>query len=400
MSQRIIKTPISNKENDMKLTIGVMFGAESVEHEISIISAIQAMEAINKDTYEVLPIYISKEKHMYSGSELRELSCYKDIPRLLKSVTPIQLVRINNQVVCRSIKPNLFFKSKNIDLMIPIVHGSNSEDGTVVGFCKMLGVPYVGSDVIAAAVGQDKIFFKHILENSTLPVVPWFWFYGKNFEKNKEGILDKAKDLGYPLVIKPATLGSSIGIMIANDEKSCVQGIEAAMMYDRKILVEKKIESMQEINCSVLDEKGTYRASPLEEVLKSDEILSYQDKYEGGDKSKGMVSTTRMVPAKISEELTKKIQNLALQTSEVIGVSGVVRIDFLYDANKDVVYVNEINTIPGSLSFYLWKEDGIEFDRLMDILIESAIVRLRDQERMIYSYDTNLLSNFKKGGSK
>lgn len=377
-----------------------MFGAESVEHEISIISAIQAMEAINKEAYEIVPIYISKDKHMYTGSDLRELSSYKDIPKLIKSLNQVQLIRINNQVVCRPVKTSLFAKSKNIDLMLPIVHGSNSEDGTVVGFCKMLGVPYVGSDVIAAAVGQDKIFFKHVLENSNLPVVPWFWFYGKHFEKNKEGILNKAKELGYPLVIKPATLGSSIGIMIAKDEKTCVQAIEAAMMYDRKILVEKKIESMQEINCSVLDEKGNYRASPLEEVVKSDEILSYQDKYEGNDKTKGMASTTRMVPAKISEALTQTIQNLALQTSEVIGVSGVVRIDFLYDTNQKQVYVNEINTIPGSLSFYLWKEAGIEFDHLMDILIDSAIVRLKDQERMIYSYDTNLLSNFKRGGIK
>lgn len=384
----------------MKLTIGVMFGAESVEHEISIISAIQAMEAIDKDRYDVIPIYISKEKHMYSGNELRDLGAYRDIPKLLKSATPIQLVRVNNQVVCKALKSSFFFKAKNIDLMIPIVHGSNSEDGTVAGFCKMLGVPFVGSDVIAAAVGQDKIFFKHILENSRLPIVPWFWFYGKNFEKNKEGILRKADELGYPLVIKPATLGSSIGVMIADDEKSCIDAIEAAMMYDRKILVEKKIENMQEINCSVLDDKGVYRASPLEEVMKSDEILSYHDKYEGGSKSKGMVSTSRVVPAKISEELTKKIQHLALQTCEVLGVSGVVRIDFLYDSHKDIIYVNEINTIPGSLSFYLWKEAGIEFDRLMDILIESAIARLRDDERMIYSYDTNLLANFKKGGIK
>lgn len=384
----------------MKLTIGVMFGAESVEHEISIISAIQAMEAIDKDRYDVIPIYISKEKHMYSGNELRDLGAYRDIPKLLKSATPIQLVRVNNQVVCKALKSSFFFKAKNIDLMIPIVHGSNSEDGTVAGFCKMLGVPFVGSDVIAAAVGQDKIFFKHILENSRLPIVPWFWFYGKNFEKNKEGILRKADELGYPLVIKPATLGSSIGVMIADDEKSCIDAIEAAMMYDRKILVEKKIENMQEINCSVLDDKGVYRASPLEEVMKSDEILSYHDKYEGGSKSKGMVSTSRVVPAKISEELTKKIQHLALQTCEVLGVSGVVRIDFLYDSHKDIIYVNEINTIPGSLSFYLWKEEGIEFDRLMDILIESAIARLRDDERMIYSYDTNLLANFKKGGIK
>src|SRR5690554_6625582 len=280
----------------MKLTVGVIFGAESVEHEISIISAIQAMEAIDKDRYDVVPLYMSKDKHLYSGDSLRNLSAYKDIDKLIKAATPVYLVRINNSVVVRSLKRNVFFKSKNIDLMIPIVHGSNSEDGTIAGYCQALGVPFVGSDVISAAVGQDKIFFKHILENSNLPVVPWFWFYGKKYEQNKEGILNRAKQLGLPVVVKPATLGSSIGIVIAHDGYELEQAIESAMMYDTKILVERKVNNMQEINCSTLENKGSYRASVCEEVIKSDEILSYQDKYESGAKSKGMASTTRIIP--------------------------------------------------------------------------------------------------------
>jgi D-alanine-D-alanine ligase len=384
----------------MKLTLGVIFGAESVEHEISIISAIQVMDALDQSRYNVVPIYISKDKHLYSGNDLMNLNAYKELDKLIKSATPITLVRSNNQLVCKSLKSNIFFKQQTIDLMIPVVHGSNAEDGTIAGYCQMLGVPYVGSDVISAAVGQDKIFFKHVLENSNLPVVPWFWFYGKNYEKSKAGILNKAKELGFPVVVKPATLGSSIGIMLADDERSLTFAIESAMMYDRKILIEHAVSDLKEINCSVIYTKGQYKASPLEEVIKSDEILSYKDKYEGSGKSKGIASTTRIIPAEIDEQLKLKIQNLAIQTCEVIGVAGVVRIDFLYDIHKNEVYINEINTIPGSLSFYLWKEEGIEFDQLLDMLIEAAIARLRDQERMIFSYETNLLANFKKPGNK
>jgi D-alanine-D-alanine ligase len=384
----------------MKLTLGVIFGAESVEHEISIISAIQVMDALDQTRYNVVPIYISKDKQLYSGNDLMNLNAYKELDKLIKSATPITLVRTNNQVLCKPLKSSIFFKQQTIDLMIPVVHGSNSEDGTIAGYCQMLGVPYVGSDVISAAVGQDKIFFKHVLENSNLPIVPWFWFYGKNYENSKTGILNKAKELGLPVIVKPATLGSSIGIMLADDERSLTFAIESAMMYDRKILIEHAVSDLKEINCSVIYTKGQYKASPLEEVIKSDEILSYKDKYEGSGKSKGIASTTRVIPAEIDEQLKLKIQNLAIQTCEVIGVAGVVRIDFLYDVLKNEIYVNEINTIPGSLSFYLWKEEGIEFDQLLDILIEAAVARLRDQERMIFSYETNLLANFKKPGNK
>ena len=258
----------------MKLTIGVMFGGESVEHEISIISAIQAMEAIDKERYDVIPIYISKEKHLYSGEQLKNLNAYKDLEKVKKTATLITLTRISNKVVVKPLKKGVFFKSKNIDLMIPIVHGSNTEDGTIAGYLQTLGVPFVGSDVIASGVGQDKIFFKHVLENSGLPIVPWFWFYGKNYELNKENILIKAKDLGFPVVVKPATLGSSIGIVIAHNAQEFEDAILSAMMYDKKILVEKKVDDLLEINCSTLHQKGEYKASVCEEVMKTDEILS------------------------------------------------------------------------------------------------------------------------------
>ncbi len=384
----------------MKLTLGIMFGAQSVEHEISIISAIQAMEALDKEAYDIVPLYFSKDKHLYSGDVLRNLSAYKDLKKLEKMATLVSMVRINNEVVVKPVKRSVFFKHKSIDLVIPIVHGRHAEDGSIVGFCETLGVPYVGSDVIAAAVGQDKVLFKHVLENSKLPVVPWFYFYKKNYLQNQAGILAHAKELGYPLIVKPATLGSSIGIGVAENEREFVDVVEAAIMYDEKILVEKKIEALREINCSTLEADGQYRASVCEEVMKTDAILSYSDKYQSKSKSKGMASTARVIPAEIPEALSVRIQELSVLTSEVLNVGGVVRIDFIYDTKQDEVYINEINSIPGSLAFYLWEADGIGFSELMDRLVQAAIARLRERERMISSYDTNLLASFKKRGIK
>lgn len=386
----------------MKLTIGVLFGGESVEHEISIISAVQAMEALDKTAYQVVPIYVSKDKILYSGDALFNLSSYKDLKQLTQNLTPVYLVKINQSVWLKPVKSSLFFKAKTIDVMLPVVHGTNSEDGTVAGYCKMLDLPFVGSDVMVAGVGQDKVFFKHILENSKLPIVPWFWFYGDNYNHNKVSIVTKAKEIGYPLIVKPASLGSSIGINTANNERELFDSIEVAMHYDHKILVEKKIESLKEVNCSIIYVKEAYQASTVEEVVKTDEILSYKDKYAGQDKtgSKGMASTTRIIPAHLDETQLKKVQQLAISTAEILGIGGVVRIDFLIDQNNNKLYVNEINTVPGSLSFYLWKHDGIHFSVLLDMLIDGAIAKVRKQEKTISSYDTNILASFKKRGTK
>ncbi len=388
----------------MKITVGVLFGGESVEHEVSIISAVQAMEALDKTRYEVVPLYISKSHVLYTSVLLRDIKQYKDMNKLVKQLMPVSLVRQENQVVMMPIKKQLFSnRSTVIDVVIPVVHGTHAEDGTVQGYLEMLGVPYAGCDVIAAGVGQDKIIMKHVLENSKLPVVPWFWFYGGHVNNSKQAIVTKAKEIGYPLIVKPACLGSSIGIKTANNENELFEAIEFASMYDRKILVERKLESIREVNCSVLGVGLDIKASSIEEVLKTDEILSYENKYQGGSKggsSKGMASTNRQIPADIGNELTDKIKHLAVRTFEVLGASGVSRIDFLIDTDTMTPYVNEINTIPGSLSFYLWQHDGLDFTALMDVLVEQAIDRQRSREKMVFSYQTNLLANFEKRGSK
>lgn len=388
----------------MKITVGVLFGGESVEHEVSIISAVQAMEALDKTRYEVVPLYISKSHVIYTSMLLRDIKQYKDMNKLMKQLMPVSLVRQENQVVMMPLKNKLFSNRLTvIDVVIPVVHGTHAEDGTVQGYLEMLGVPYAGCDVIAAGVGQDKIIMKHVLENSNLPIVPWFWFYGGHVNNSKQAIVTKAKEIGYPLIVKPACLGSSIGIKTAQDESELFEAIEFASMYDRKILVERKLENIREVNCSVLGVGLDIKASSIEEVLKTDDILSYENKYQGGSKgggSKGMASTSRQIPADIGKELTDKIKHLAVRTFEVLGANGVSRIDFLIDADTMTPYVNEINTIPGSLSFYLWQHDGLDFTALMDVLVEQAIDRQRNREKMVFSYQTNLLANFEKRGSK
>jgi D-alanine-D-alanine ligase len=383
----------------MKLKIGVLFGGTSVEHEVSIISAAQAMAALDREKYEVVPVYLSKNHMLFAGDKLMEMETYRDLDKLEKTMTQVSLICKGNKYYLNPVHASLFAKPIEVDLMIPVVHGTHCEDGTVQGLFETIGIPYAGCDVIAAAVGQDKVVMKHILQNSGIPIVPWFWFYRYDFEKNSEDYLQRAGELGYPIVVKPANLGSSVGITIAKNEAELSDAIKEAARYDVKIVLEKAITELREVNCSVLGFDSESRASVLEEVRKSDEILSYENKYIAGSKgsSKGMASAARIVPAPLSDALRDEILQLALNTFKVLGASGVSRIDFLLDAATNQVYVNEINTIPGSLAFYLWEASGVDFSELMDILVKQAIDRQRLREKMIFSYDTNLLATYKQG---
>ncbi len=386
----------------MKLTVGVMFGGESVEHEISVISAAQAMAALNQERYQVVPIYISKDRLFYSDEILLSMDSYRDLKALVKKIPQVTFYRSNQDVIMTPVKKKLFGnKEYKLDVVIPVMHGTNGEDGSLQGFLETLKVPYAGCNVIAAAVGQDKAVMKHILENSKLPVCPWTWFYQHELETKKEQILQKVHEIGYPVIVKPACLGSSVGIGSASNEEEVKRAIHDAAKFDRKIIVEKKIEALREINAAVLGNAKKQRVSVLEEVGKTDAILSYKDKYQGGAKSsKGMASATRIIPAPISEELTSKIQSLAQETFRVLDSSGVSRIDFMLDEKTGQVYINEINTIPGSLAFYLWEKSGTDFAALMDELVHLAIDRKRQTEKMTFSYDTNILSGFQLSGAK
>jgi D-alanine-D-alanine ligase len=383
----------------MKLNVGVFFGGASVEHDISILSAMQAMAALNQDRYHVVPLYLNKAGTLVSGKALSDVKTFKSSTLIQKKSTPVSLYKSGQFVYMKPIKG--WGKPIRLDVILPVVHGTNSEDGSVAGYLNVLGAVYGGSDVIAAAIGQDKVIFKHICENSRLPIVPWFWFYGQDKEVSKVAILTQAKQLGYPLIIKPSNLGSSVGIELVNSEAELFSAIERASQFDEKIVVEKAITHLREINCSVLKKKGQHIASVCEEVSKSDDILSFQDKYQRSGKgkhsgpSKGMASLDRIIPAPISEELTREIQDLATTCARLLNVGGVVRIDFLLDTQNNKVYINEINTIPGSLSFYLWQASGIDFETLMDILVDGAIEREQRKEKLTLTFESSVLEGFK-----
>ena len=380
----------------MKIKIGVLFGGVSVEHEISIISAVQAMNNIDTEKYDIVPIYISKDRTFYTGKMLMELDVYKDFEDLKRYAKKVTLVRKDDKFYLQTV--GLFKRNiEEIDIAFPIVHGTNVEDGTIQGYLNTLGIPYVGSSVLGSALGQDKVVMKQIFEACDLPVSPYVWFYDNEYLNSTDEILKKIKKLGYPVIVKPASLGSSVGISVVKKEDEIDEAIMDALTYDTKIVVEKMVENLVEVNCSVLGNYEYTQTSALEEVMSTEEFLTYKDKYIGGSKgskSKGMASTNRVIPARISPKLKEEVENLSKEVFRVLNLSGVCRIDFLIDKKHEKVYINEPNTIPGSLSFYLWDAVGKKYKELLDEMITLAIKDYKNKAKKVYSFDTNVLSSF------
>lgn len=380
----------------MKTNIGVFFGGRSTEHEISVISASQAMHAINRDKYDVTPIYISKDGKWYTGEALFDVANYRDNPSLLEKCEEVYMVPSFGDFNLYK-KKHSMFKSPvltTLDVVIPVLHGSNGEDGTFEGILDSIGIPYAGCNTLASANGMDKITMKQILQACDVPVVDYVWFTDKQWFAQKDDLIKKIEEkIGYPVIVKPANLGSSVGIGRATDRKQLIDKVADAEKYSTRIIVEHMVENLQEINCSVLGDCNDYQASVLEEPIKSGEILSYQDKYMGGTKgAKGMQASQKRIPADLPEDETKRIQFLAGETFRVLSCHGVSRVDMIIDRDNRNIYVNEINTIPGSLSFYLWEASGIPFDKLMDRLVQLALKRKRELSMKIVSYDQNIFS--------
>lgn len=387
----------------MKIKLGVIFGGESVEHEVSIISAVQAMESIDEEKYDIIPIYISKDRIWYTGAMLRDIDVYKDFEDLKKYAKEVVLTRKKGKFFLQTTK-GLFRKDiTDVDIIFPIVHGNNVEDGSLQGYLESVGIPYVGSHVLGAALGQDKVLMKQVFKSNDLPIVDYTWFYDNEYLENKDSILKNISTLKYPVVVKPATLGSSVGITYVKSEDDVDSAIKEAIKYDNKIVVEKAVENLIEVNCSVLGNYKYQETSALEEVLSDNELLTYADKYISGAKgklkggmksSKGMASTSRVIPARIDKKLASDVTDLSKKVFKALNLSGVCRIDFLIDKKANKVYINEPNTIPGSLAFYLWEPVGKGYKTLINDMINIAIKDYKLKEKKTYSFDTNILSNY------
>lgn len=387
----------------MKTNIGVFFGGCSTEHEISVISASQAMSAIDRDAYQVTPIYITKEGEWYTGDALFDISNYRDTPKLLAQCRRVYMQPTRGDYNLYLAKKPLFGSAivTKLDVVIPVLHGSYGEDGTFEGILDAIGIPYAGCNVLASANGMDKITMKMILQACDIPVVEYVWFTDKEWYSRRDEIISRIESkIGYPVIVKPANLGSSVGIGRAADREQLIAKVEDAEKYSTRLIVEHMVDNLHEVNCSVLGDCDDYQTSVCEEPIKSGEILSYEDKYMGGTKgAKGMQASQKRIPADLPKEVSDRIRFLAGETFRVLSCHGVSRVDVIMDSDTGDIYVNEINTIPGSLSFYLWEATGISFPKLMDKLVKLALKRKREQGMKTISYSHNIFA-MGGGGTK
>jgi D-alanine-D-alanine ligase len=391
-------------------TVGIIFGSRSVEHEVSVITAHQAMAALST-AHRGVPVYIAKDGRWFMGPALTQLSRFADVDALLAECTAITPV-IDAARPGLALQPftprrGLFGRGAaellDIDVAMPLVHGGFGEDGTLQGLLEMAGVPYTGSDVTASAVAMDKHLAKTVLRAAGLPVLADVVVEREAWHTSADDATRTAESLApYPLYVKPVSLGSSIGVSRAADTGELREAIEVALTYDSRCIVEPAQEGIVEVNCAVLGDRAGARASLLEQPTKRG-LLSYDDKYRGGGtksgaaKSAGMKGAQRIIPAPLDEALATRIRDAALAAFAAVSASGVARIDFIVDADRDSFVVNELNPTPGSLSSYLFEPDGLSFTALLDELIEIARRRHARQRESTAVFERWMLGG---GGAK
>lgn len=384
----------------MKTNVAVFFGGRSVEHEISVISALQAINAFNKEKYEIIPVYISKQGRWYTGPKLLDIRNYRNMEQLTAESEEVYMrPEYGDYNLYKANPGGGLFSKKNpvvaeLHVAIPVLHGTHGEDGIFEGVLETIGIPFAGCDTLSSANGMDKITMKMILRSEDIPVVDYVWFTDHQWQEDRNGLMDKIEGkLGYPVIVKPANLGSSVGISKAADRKELGAAIDNACKFAERIIVEHMVERLKEINCSVLGDADEHVSSVCEEPIKSGDFLSYEDKYMGGTKTNaGMQSSDKRIPADLPVEVSDRIRHIAGETFRVLSCHGVSRVDVMIDEKDGSIYVNEINTIPGSLSFYLWEASGISFDQLMDRLVQLALKRKRLQDRKTFTYDSNIFA--------
>ena len=373
----------------MKLNVGVIFGGKTVEHEISIITAIQSMNNIDNDKYEIIPIYITKDLQWYTGGCLRFIDTYKDFDLLKRYSKRVNLINKDRRYILQT---NSFIKREvcELHLAFPIVHGANVEDGSIQGYLNLIGIPYVGSNVYSSAVSQDKVFMKQVLTANNIPVTKFVWFGERFYRNKKEELFKQIDELKYPLIIKPATLGSSVGIEMITRKEEIDSTIERTFQYDSKVIIEEKIEDLIEYNCSVLLTQNGNITSEIEEVTTNKEIIEYGDKFLYDETTKDS-SIKRTCPANISEKLRNEIELTSLAVFKMLNMRGTARIDFLYDNKTKKLYVDEINSIPWCFSHHLWETRNISYKELLNIMLADAIAQEIKYQGMTTTLDSDII---------
>ena len=399
-----------------KMNIAVFFGSRSCEHDVSIVSALQCIEATKAAGFNVTPVYISRDGLWYTGEPLENIETFREFNPMTKGITRVTLDVTANAGDLWAWPPQragLFAKVPaplcHIDCVIPVFHGWHGEDGTIQGLLEMANIPYASSGVLGSAIGMDKIAMKQILRGAGFPVLDFVWFTREQLKKERQAVIERVeKEIKYPAFIKPAALGSSIGVSRAKNREELDRALDVAASYDRRILVEVGVVHPVEINCAAVGYGEDVRASVCEMPVPSsnDTFLDFWQKYlrnasTKGEDSRGMKSLSRVVPAPIGDELTGRIQTMTCDIFKLLDCCGTVRVDFILDQN-DMLFVNEPNTIPGSLAFYLWKASGLDFPKLIEKMVEDALRAHADKNSSVFAYDSSILKKVAAGtkGSK
>ncbi|MDR2929843.1 MAG: D-alanine--D-alanine ligase [Propionibacteriaceae bacterium] len=393
----------------MKISVAVLFGGKSVEHEVSVISAVQAMASMDRSKYDVVPVYITKNNEMWHSDRLTDIAAYTDIPTLLETCRRVEFRVAGDRTFLTTTGQGLFAKKQTwlIDVAFPIVHGTNVEDGALQGFLETVNLPYVGPNVLGSAVGMDKFVMKVMLDRGGFPTVPGLRFTTADWESDAI-VAQVEAAMEYPVIVKPVNLGSSVGIGRAADAEQLRRCCDDAFAFARHVIVETAVPNLREINCSVIGDEEQAEASECEEPVMSEAILSYADKYVSGGKASGkssggkaskagMASLKRLIPAPIGPEQREQVRALAVDAFRFLDLNGVTRVDFLMDGVTGQVWINEVNTIPGSLAFYLWEPVGLAYPQLLDRLIQLALKRARQDADRTYAFDTNILAGASLG---
>jgi len=389
-------------------SIAVVFGGKSAEHDVSIITGhtpiIDTLVATGK--FDVWPIYITKEGKWYCDKRMNDLSFFRN-PAYEDELKKLKTIDLSFDDGLTLIWPGMLGKRVKIDVVFPSMHGTYGEDGSLMGLLRMANVPFVGCDMASSAVAMDKVFTKQVLEAEGLPVVPYVWFTKQEWETERARIVDDIKKLNWPVFVKPVHLGSSIAIEKVKVDSLLENAIEVALHYDDKILVEESVEPLIEVTLPIMG-NDKIKTAMVERPLNKTEMFDFNDKYlSGGPSNKlgagnktggGVNSQYSEIPAKISDELIKEVEHLGERVYKTLGCSGMARVDFLINGNTNKVFVNEVNTLPGSLYHHNWKKAGVSNMSLVLDLIELAEERFTSQKKITFAFKSDILQ--KAGGGK
>ncbi len=390
-----------------KLHLGILYGSRSCEHEVSIISALQLIKAIDRNKYDVTPVYITQQGEWYVGDKLTDMTLYTDfdpykagLKRVVLDLTAGSGALIHHEQgkgLLRGIREEVVAR---IDCFIPVFHGLHGEDGSIQGLLELANIPYTSTGIVGSAVGMDKIIMKHFFSGMGYPVLKGVDCLRSRWQNDAEAMIGEIETaLPYPVFVKPACLGSSIGVSRADSRESLRDALELAFSYDRRVLVEQGLDKPVEINCSVLGFDGEAETSVLEMPLTDSGTLGFEEKYlRGSSSAKGMASMGRVLDPDIGDDVSEQIRSLAVSIFQALDCKGVVRIDFMIDRESGDIFITEINTIPGSMAYYLWTKKGVAYATLIDRMVSCALKAQHEKDENRYAFRSNILNNVQLGG--